>query len=326
MKAIECPRYGPPEVLRLIQVEKPTPGADEVLIRVVATTVHVGDVRIRTFDVPRGQRLMARLVLGVRRPRHPILGMELAGVVESVGKEVTLFTTGDEVFGFTGWRLGAYAEYTCLPEKPRKSAEKDGMLALKPTTMTFEEAAAGLATGGIAALRLLRKADVQPGQDVLIYGASGSVGTYAVQLAKCFGATVTGVCSTSNVPMVTSLGADRVIDYTQQDFTQDQQTYDVILDAVDKLAPSKGKRRLKSTGVYLNIVKHSGSAGSVRTEDLIFLTRLVEDGRIRAVIDRRYPLEQIVEAHRYVEQGHKKGHVIITVAPRVVAAAGDATT
>ena len=196
MKAIECPRYGPPEVLRLTQVEKPTPRADEVLIRVVATTVHVGDVRIRTFDVPRGQRLVARLVLGVRRPKHPILGMELAGVVESVGKEVTLFTTGDEVFGFTGWRLGAYAEYTCLPEKPRKSAEKDGMLALKPTSMTFEEAAAGLATGGIAALRLLRKADVQPGQDVLVYGASGSVGTYAVQLAKCFGATVTGVCST----------------------------------------------------------------------------------------------------------------------------------
>ncbi len=326
MKAIECPRYGPPEVLRLIQVEKPTPRADEVLIRVVATTVHVGDVRIRTFDVPPGQRLVARLVLGVRRPKHPILGMELAGVVESVGKEVTLFTNGDEVFGFTGWRLGAYAEYTCLPEKPRKSAEKDGMLALKPTSMTFEEAAAGLATGGVAALRLLRKADVQPGQDVLIYGASGSVGTYAVQLAKYFGATVTGVCSTSNVPMVRSLGADRVIDYTQQDFTQDQQTYDVILDAVDKLASSKGKRRLKSTGVYLNIVKHSGSAGGVRTEDLIFLTRLVEDGRVRAVIDRRYPLEQIVEAHRYVEQGHKKGHVVITVAPRVVITVGDATT
>lgn len=315
MKAIECPRYGPPEVLRLIQVEKPTPRADEVLIRVVATTVHVGDVRIRTFDVPRGQRLLARLVLGFRRPKHPILGMELAGVVESVGSEVTLFTTGDEVLGFTGWHFGAYAEYTCLPEKPRKSAEKDGVLALKPTTMTFEEAAAGLATGGIAALRLLRKADVQPGQHVLVYGASGSVGTYAVQLAKFFGATVTGVCSTANVEMVRSLGADRVIDYTHQDFTQDPQTYDVILDAVDKLDASKGKRRLKPTGVYLNIVKHSGPAGGVKTEDLTFLTRLVEDGRVRAVIDRRYPLEQIVEAHRYVEQGHKKGHVVITVAP-----------
>ena len=314
MKAIECPRYGPPEVLRLTQVEKPTPRANEVLIRVVATTVHVGDARIRTFDVPRGQRLVARLVLGVRRPKHPILGMELAGVVESVGQEVTLFTTGDEVFGFTGWRLGAYAEYTCLPEKPRKSAAKDGMLALKPAVMTFEEAAAGLATGGIAALGLLRKADVQPGQHVLIYGASGSVGTYAVQLARFFGATVTGVCSTANVEMVRSLGADRVIDYTQQDFTQDPPTYDVILDAVDKLASSKGKRRLKPTGVFLNIVKHSGPGG-VTTDDLTFLARLVEEGRVRAVIDRRYPLEQIVEAHRYVEQGHKKGHVVITVAP-----------
>lgn len=315
MKAIECPRYGPPEVLRLTQVDKPTPRADEVLIRVVATTVHVGDVRIRTFDVPRGQRLMARLVLGVRRPKHPILGMELAGVVESVGKEVTLFKKGDEVLGFTGWHFGAYAEYTCLREKPRKSAEKDGMLALRPATMTFEEAAAGLATGGIAALRLLRRADVQPGQQVLIYGASGSVGTYAVQLAKFFGATVTGVCSTANTEMVRSLGADRVIDYSQQDFTQDQETYDVIIDAVDKLDPSKGKRRLNPRGVYLNIVKDSGSTGGVKTEDLTFLTRLVEEGRIRAVIDRRYPLEQIVEAHRYVEQGHKKGHVVITVAP-----------
>lgn len=315
MKAIECPGYGPPEVLRLTQVEKPTPRADEVLIRVVATTVHVGDVRIRTFEVPRGQRLMARLVLGIRRPKHPILGMELAGVVESVGKEVTLFTAGEEVLGFTGWRFGAYAEYRCLPERPRKSAEKDGMLALKPNSMTFEEAAAGLATGGIAALRVLRKAGIQPGQDVLIYGASGSVGTYAVQLAKFFGATVTGVCSTANTEMVRSLGADRVIDYTQRDFTQDQETYDVILDAVDKLDPSRGKRRLKPTGVYLNIVKDSGSAGSVKTEDLIFLTRLVEEGRLRAVIDRCYPLEQIVAAHRYVEQGHKKGHVVITVAP-----------
>lgn len=316
MKAIDCPRYGPPEVLRLIQVEKPTPRANEVLIKVVATTVHVGDVRIRTFDVPRGQRLMARLVLGVRRPRHPILGMELAGVVESVGKEVTLFTEGDEVFGFTGWHFGAYAEYKCLPEKPRRSAEREGMLALKPATMTFEEAAAGLATGGIAALRILRKADVQPGQDVLIYGASGSVGTYAVQLAKCFGATVTGVCSTSNVAMVKSLGADRVIDYTQEDFTQDKENFDVIFDAVDKLDPAKRKRRLKPKGVYLNIVKDSGSAGGVKPEDLTFLTRLVEGGKISAVIDRSYPLEQIVEAHRYVEQGHKRGHVVMTVAPK----------
>lgn len=310
-----CTRYGPPEVLQLVQVAKPTPRGGEVLVRVVATTVQVGDVRIRRFDVPRGQRIAARLVLGLRRPRHPILGMDLAGVVESVGEGVTLFTPGDEVFAFTGWRLGAYAEYTCLPERPRKSAQKEGMLARKPATMTLQEAAAGLATGGIAALTVLRKADVRTGQEVLIYGASGSVGTYAVQLAKCFGATVTGVCSTANLEMVLSLGADRVIDYTQQDFTRDQQTYDVILDAVDKLAPSTGKGRLKPSGVYLNTVKDSGAAGGVKTEDLVFLKGLVEQGRIRAVIDRRYPIEQIVEAHRYVEQGHKKGHVVITVAP-----------
>ncbi len=310
-----CTRYGPPEVLQLVQVAKPTPRGGEVLVRVVATTVQVGDVRIRRFDVPRGQRIAARLVLGLRRPRHPILGMDLAGVVESVGEGVTLFTPGDEVFAFTGWRLGAYAEYTCLPERPRKSAQKEGMLARKPATMTLQEAAAGLATGGIAALTVLRKADVRTGQEVLIYGASGSVGTYAVQLAKCFGATVTGVCSTANLEMVLSLRADRVIDYTQQDFTRDQQTYDVILDAVDKLAPSTGKGRLKPSGVYLNTVKDSGAAGGVKTEDLVFLKGLVEQGRIRAVIDRRYPIEQIVEAHRYVEQGHKKGHVVITVAP-----------
>ena len=184
MKAAVCTGYGPPEVLRITHVDKPTPEDNEVLIRIIATTVHVGDVRIRTLDMPRGQRLMARLALGLRRPRHPILGMELAGVIESVGKDVTLFTEGDEVFGFTGWGFGGYAEYTCLPEKPRKSAQKEGMLARKPANMTFEEAAAGLATGAIAALTVLRKADVQAGQEVLIYGASGSVGTYAVQLAK----------------------------------------------------------------------------------------------------------------------------------------------
>jgi NADPH:quinone reductase-like Zn-dependent oxidoreductase len=315
MKAVVCTGYGPPEVLHLAQVDKPSPGDNEVLIRVVATTVHAGDVRIRAFDVPRGQRFMARLVLGVRRPKHPILGMELSGIVEAVGRRVTLFGEGDEVLAFTGWGFGAYAQYTCLPQRPRKSAEKEGMIVRKPATMTFEEAAAGLATGGITALRLLSKADVRTGQDVLIYGASGSVGTYAVQLAKYFGATVTGVCSTANLAMVGSLGADRVLDYTGPDFTADDGTYDVILDAVGKLDRPWGTAHLKPTGVHLDVVKDSGSAGGVRPEDLVFLTGLVERGAISAVIDRRYPIEQIVEAHRYVGLGHKKGHVVITVAP-----------
>ena len=315
MKAVVCTGYGPADVLELQQVEKPVPKDHEVLIKVYATTVHRGDVRIRSFDVPRGQRFMARLVLGFTRPKNPILGMELAGEVEAVGRDVTLFKRGDEVFAFTGWGLGAYAEYVCLPEKPRKSAAKEGMLAKKPANMTFEEAAAGVATGGVTALRVLRKANIESGQKVLIYGASGSIGTYAVQLAKSFGADVTGVCSTANLELVRSLGADRVIDYTQQDFTEGDETYDVVFDAVDKLSSARAKRPLKETGVYLNVNKDSGSGGG-SPEDLVFLKELIETGKVRTVIDRRYPLEEIVEAHMYVEKGHKKGHVVVTVAPQ----------
>jgi NADPH:quinone reductase-like Zn-dependent oxidoreductase len=313
MRAAVCTAYGPPEVLQLRDVEMPVPGDHEVLIKVHATTAHRGDVRIRSFDVPRGQRLMARLVLGFTRPKNPILGMELAGEVESVGRDVTLFKPGDEVFGFTGWGLGAYAEYVSLPERPRKSVTKDGLLATKPANMSFEEAAAGVATGAATALRILRKANIKRGQKVLIYGASGSVGTYAVQLAKSFGADVTGVCSTANLEVVRSLGADRVIDYTQQDFTESDEVYDVVLDAVDKLPPSRAKRALGKAGVYLNVNRDSGSGGG-SPEDLVFLTDLIETGKVRTVIDRCYPLEEIVEAHRYVEQGHKKGHVVVTVA------------
>jgi NADPH:quinone reductase-like Zn-dependent oxidoreductase len=309
-----CTGYGPPDVLELQQVEKPVPKDHEVLIKVHATTVHRGDVRIRSFDVPRGQRFMARVVLGFTRPKNPILGMELAGEVESVGKEVTLFKPGDEVFGFTGWGLGAYAEYACVREKPRKSVTKDGMLATKPTNMTLQEAAAGVATGAATALRVLRKADIKAGQKVLVYGASGSVGTYAVQLAKSLGADVTGVCSTANLELVGSLGADSVIDYTKQDFTEGDEAYDVIFDAVGKLSPSRGRKALKKNGIYLNVNSDSGSGGGGSPEDLVFLTDLIEHGKIRAVIDRRYPLDEIVEAHRYVEQGHKKGHVVVTVA------------
>jgi NADPH:quinone reductase-like Zn-dependent oxidoreductase len=313
MRAVICTRYGPPDVLEVQQVGKPVPEEDEVLIKVRATTVHRGDVRIRSFDVPRGQRFMARLVLGFTRPKHSILGMELAGEVESVGKHVTLFGPGDEVFGFTGWGLGAYAEYICLPEKPRKSVAKDGMLARKPANMTFEEAAAGPATGGVTALRILTKADLEGDKKVLIYGASGSVGTYAVQLAKSFGVHVTGVCSTANLDLVRSLGADRVIDYTQQDFVEEAETYDVVFDAVDKLPASRARTRLRKPGIYLNVKKDSGS-GAGSQEDLATLKALIETGAVRAVIDRRYPLEDVVEAHAYVEEGHKKGHVVVAVA------------
>jgi NADPH:quinone reductase-like Zn-dependent oxidoreductase len=323
LKAIVYKQYGPPEVLNLAEVEKPTPKEDEVLVKVTTTTVTVADSRVRSFTVPPSYWIPARITLGIRGPKQTILGAELAGEVEAVGKDVTRFKVGDQVFASTlEYGFGAYAEYICLPE--------DGLVALRSEDLTPEEAAT-LPIGGRTALYYLRAANIQPGQKVLIYGASGSVGTFAVQLAKHFGAEVTGVCSTANLELVRSLGADKVIDYTREDFTQNGETYDVVFDAVGKAPYTGSLRSLKEGGAYLQAVaapgislrmwltgltsskKLVGGGPPPNPEELVTLQELVEAGKVKPVIDRRYPMDQIVEAHRYVDKGHKVGNVVITM-------------
>ncbi|MFF5398191.1 NAD(P)-dependent alcohol dehydrogenase [Peribacillus butanolivorans] len=322
MKAIVYTKYGPPEVLQLKEVKKPTPKENEILVKVKATTVTVADIRSRSFTVPLSVWLPARITLGFRRPKKSILGLELSGEVESVGKDVKQFKEGDQVFAASQIGYGAYAEYKCLPE--------NGPVSIKPNNLSFAEAAA-IPIGARTALFYLRKANIKSGQKVLVYGASGSVGSYAVQIAKYFGADVTGVCSTTNLELVKSLGADQVIDYAREDFSSKGETYDVIFEAVNKSSFSACMKSLKKDGTYINVTVPLpgvrmlwtkltsnrklilGQNSPENSEALNFLKELVETGKLKVVIDRYYAFEEIVEAHRYVEKGHKKGNVVITV-------------
>jgi NADPH:quinone reductase-like Zn-dependent oxidoreductase len=328
MKTIVCTKYGPPEVLQLKEVEKPTPKENEVLIKISATTVTAVDCELRRFNkFPLWIWLPGRIIMGIRGPRQKIMGLELSGEIEEVGKEVRLFKKGDRVFAETGHGVGTYAEYICLPEK--------GVLTIMPESMTYEEAAAA-PVGGCTALAFLRKANITSKQKILINGAGGSIGTFAVQLARHFGAEVTGVCSTANLELIKALGAEKAIDYTKEDFTKSGLTYDIIFDTIAKSSFSSCKSSLKPEGIYLTTIPSLGNTlqmlwtsmfgrkkalfkpcGAASTNEkakiLISLKELIEAGKIKPVIDRVYPMEKIVDAHRYVEKGHKKGNVVVTV-------------
>jgi NADPH:quinone reductase-like Zn-dependent oxidoreductase len=307
VKAVVCMRYGPPEVLRLQDVAKPVPGRKQVCIRVVATAVTSSDCYIRGLNLPLAYRMLARLALGLTAPRRPILGMVLAGEVESAGPDVRAFSEGDQVFGLDRHRFGTYAEYVCWPG--------GGVLAPLPAGLTYQEAAA-VPYGGLLALHYLRAANLRSGQRVVIYGASGAVGTSAVQLARHFGATVTGVCGPANLGLVKSLGAATVVDYTRQDFATRGERYDIIFDAVGK---RKSGTALRDTGKALapggRRLSVDDGTPKLRASDLAVIRALAGAGQLRPVIDRCYPLEQIVKAHRYVDGGHKRGNVIVTVGP-----------
>jgi NADPH:quinone reductase-like Zn-dependent oxidoreductase len=334
MKAIVYKEYGSPDVLHIEEVAKPAPKDNEVLIKNYATTVNFGDLMARNYKAVSPRQfnmlflfwLMAKISFGLNRPKNPILGSEFAGEVEAVGSAVTRFKPGDPVFGYLGPSMGAYAEYFCMPE--------NGVVAIKPAHMTYEEAAV-VPYGAIMALNLLRKVNLQPGQKVLINGASGGIGSVAVQVAKCFGAEVTGVCGTPRLEFVKSLGADHIIDYTSEDFTQNGETYDLIFDILGKCAFARCKNSLSPNGILLYAsfkekqliqmlwTSRTGSSKRVvcaiapgNLEDLNSVKELMEAGKIKAIIDRRFPVEQAAEAHRYVEEGQKKGNVVITMKAR----------
>jgi NADPH:quinone reductase-like Zn-dependent oxidoreductase len=327
VKAVITTKYGPPEVLELQEVEKPTPKSNEILIKIFATTVTAGDSEMRHLKLPFLYQLVMRMGFGFTKPRNKIPGTELAGEIEAVGSEVKKFKVGDPVFGASGMRLGTNAEYICLPEEP---GEMEGGVAIKPANMSYEEAAT-VPFGGRDSLHFLRLGKIESGQKILINGAGGSIGTFAIQLAKHFGAEVTAVDSTAKLDMLRSIGADHVIDYTQEDFTTNGEIYDVIFDVVGKISFARSGKSLKENGVYLlaNPVSQLVRAlwtrmttsykvvlqtASGTVADLVFLRELVEAGKIKTVIDKTYPLEQIVEAHRYVDTGQKKGNVVITIA------------
>ena len=327
MKAIICTDYGSPDVLQLKEVDKPVPSDNEVLIKIHATEATVGDCEIRRFQVPILFWLTLRLVIGLRKPhRKPILGMYLSGEIESVGEKVNKFIVGDKVFGSSGFVFGAYAEYVCIPET--------AALAIKPDKMTYQEAAA-TPIGGLNALHFLRKANIQSEQRILINGAGGSIGCYAVQLAKSFGAQVTGVDKSSKLDVLRSIGADHVIDYTQQNFTQNGETYDVIFDVIGTSPYSDCLKSLSANGCYILAspslptmlrglwTSITGSKKVIfefaeeNSQDLITLKQLIDKGSVKSVIDRIFPLEQLAEAHRYIETGQKKGSVVITMVKQV---------